>query len=174
MCSFSLTEINVFLGDMCGEEENIPIRALKAVALDIASVFNFVAGLLLFIGLFPIPDTMNNITGGLLANIFYLIAISQWSSIGGPAREWNDMINVENSVQDFKESIRMNAKSYCTKRRATLIKESSSAADVDLPKRFVQQMQYIEEVIYVENVQVLTKTDVEMLLLVSLFFCMMS
>ena len=75
--SLLLWDIHDIVHELVGEKGDIPIKAFKSVATDFPSVFNFTAGFLLFIGLFPIPDEMNNITGGLLANVFYIIAIGK-------------------------------------------------------------------------------------------------
>jgi len=75
--SLLLWDIHNIVHELVGEKGDIPIKAFKSVATDFPSVFNFTAGLLLFIGLFPIPVEMNNITGGLLANVFYIIAIGK-------------------------------------------------------------------------------------------------
>mmetsp|Transcript_32828 Transcript_32828/g.55832 ORF Transcript_32828/g.55832 Transcript_32828/m.55832 type:complete len:630 (+) Transcript_32828:149-2038(+) len=156
-CSFSLEDIYSFVSDLCIEEENIPIQALKAVAINIASVLNFFGGLLLIIGLFP-----THRIGALLSSMCYVTASGQ-STIRGPIKEWKDMINVQDSVRYFKESIRMNAESYSNEKRATLLKIGFLSAPDN--GHFVKQMQYIEEVIYSGNASVLSKTELEMLLM---------
>lgn len=162
-CSFSLEDIVSFVGDLCGEEENIPLRALKAVALDIPSVFNFFAGSLLVISLFATHRSI-----GLLSSMLYVMANSL-STIGGPVGEWKNMIDVEKNVKGFKQSVRIKAKSYSNEKRATLMNMSLLAVPDN--GQFVQQMQYIEEVIYSGNAKVLSKTEIEMLLMVSHLHC---
>ena len=162
-CSFNLAEIGQIVHGLIGKKEDIPIRALMDVAVDLPSVFNFAAGLLLLTGLFPIPDTVANITGGLMANVFFFIAISV-SVVGMPLREWREMIHVDSNVRTFKESLRMKAAAYESQKRTSGTSVLAKLGFRALPQTFVQQMQYIEQVIY-SNSDALTKTDVEMLLL---------
>ena len=59
--SFTISEVCQEISAMAGAEKDIPIRAFKSVLNHVPSVLNFLAGLLLFVGLFPIRTS---ITGG--------------------------------------------------------------------------------------------------------------
>jgi len=61
--SCTISEICQEINAMAGAEKDIPIRALKSVLNHVPSVLNFTAGLLLFIGLFPIPVVVTSVTG---------------------------------------------------------------------------------------------------------------
>ena len=47
--------------ELIGKKEDIPIKALNDAAVDLPSVFDFTAGLILLVSLFPIPDVVNPI-----------------------------------------------------------------------------------------------------------------
>ena len=62
--TFTISEICQEISAMAGAEKDIPIRAFKSVLNHVPSVLNFLAGLFLFVGLFPIPVAVTSVTGG--------------------------------------------------------------------------------------------------------------
>jgi hypothetical protein len=155
-CSFSLADIDQIMEDDFGADEDITIKAMKAVAMDSPSVLYFSGGLLLLIGLFPIPVAVTNITG-LLVIVFYILARGQ-SVIMMPLNDWEEMVHVESNVRKLKESIRKESMSYDSEKMND-VRTYVRATSVE------QQVQYIREVIYSGDPDALTKSEVEMLLL---------
>ena len=61
--SFTISKVCQEINAMAGAEKDIPIRAFKSVLNHVPSVLNFLAGLFLFVGLFPIPVVVTSVTG---------------------------------------------------------------------------------------------------------------
>lgn len=80
-----------------------------------------------------------------------------------PLHAMAEMSNVEENARVLKERFRAEAAAYGSERRTSGLPRSSGLRA--LPQQFVEQMLYIEEVIFSGNAQSLTRTESEMMLL---------
>jgi hypothetical protein len=163
-CSFTIDEICQEISEMAVSEEDIPFKAFMGVAMDYPSVFNFTAGLFLFIGLFPINAMLYSLTSGLLSNFLYVLAGGK-TVIGKPLRDMKEITLVKRNATAFKMGVRTKASEYEKKkqnnRTSVLVGRHSL-----IRSSFVEEMQYIEEVIFDSGkTSCLTKTELEMLLI---------
>jgi len=167
LCLFTIGEIYQEISEMAVSEKNIPFKAFVGVAMDYPSVFNFLAGWFLFVGLFPINATVYSITTGLLMPVFYLTAGGQ-TVIGKPLRDMKEITMVKGNAIAFKMSVRTKASEYEKEKQnnRTSVFGGKHSLIRALPSSFVEEMQYIEEVIFDSGrSSCLTKTELEMLLL---------
>eukprot|EP00578_Thalassiosira_sp_NH16_P024589 CAMPEP_0181091420 /NCGR_PEP_ID=MMETSP1071-20121207/8388_1 /TAXON_ID=35127 /ORGANISM="Thalassiosira sp., Strain NH16" /LENGTH=643 /DNA_ID=CAMNT_0023173557 /DNA_START=136 /DNA_END=2067 /DNA_ORIENTATION=+ len=158
----TLKEIDNFLSGR--SKSNVANEALKAIAIDMSCVFYFWSGLFLLLSVWISDSIYITYIAGLARILGYFIP-SAVSFISTPINEWKAMADSEQRIRELKISLCQKAAEYESikvhNRTSVLVGRETKV----LSENFYQLMQYIEEVIFCGERGLVSRTDMEMLLL---------